>query len=639
MSIVLAKNSGFCYGVKRAVDMAIKAKEDFNKKIYTLGPIIHNNDVVTLLKGKNIFPIEIDEIDNLAEDDVVIIRSHGISLDILNKLKNKKVNIIDATCTYVSSIQKKVQKYYSEGYAILIVGDRSHPEVVGINGWCNNSAIISRDGSDLKDLPKKICVVSQTTEKEDHWENVLGKVIKDCKEILAFNTICSATAVRQKAAEELSKQTEVMIIIGGKNSSNTTKLFEICKRNCANTIHVENAGEIPDYITNKKDCIIGVTAGASTPDWIIREAVSKMSEDKNFEPNEQLEYMKKNDTQISIGQIVEGEVTSVNTSNKEAFVNIGYKSDALLPLSEITKEDNAEMENLIKKGEKVKGKIISLGSEMRPPIISIVELSREDALKEVREAFQNGTILNVKIKETVTGGLVSLYKGIVRLFIPASHIELKHVEDLTEYIGKNFEVNVIELDESKNRTRIVASRREILKEEKKIQEEETWSNLEKDTVVEGEVKRLTDFGAFVQIGEVDGLLHVSEMSWGRVSKSSDVLKIGDKIKVYILDIDKENKKLSLSLKKLQENPWNNVDIKYPLGSIVLGKVVRFSSFGAFVELEPGVDGLVHISQISHKRIEKAEDALKIGENIKAKIVNVDKENKKIGLSIKEVNDI
>lgn len=639
MSIVLAKNSGFCYGVKRAVDIALTAKDEFNKKIYTLGPLIHNNDVVNFLKGKDIFPIELEDIDTLAENDVIIIRSHGISLDILNKLKEKNLYIIDATCTYVSNIQKKVQKYYSEGYNILIVGDRIHPEVIGINGWCNNSAIISRDENDLIKLPKKICVVSQTTEKEEHWEKVLSKVIKECKEIVAFNTICSATEVRQKAAEELSKQTDVMIIIGGKNSSNTTKLFEICKNNCTNTFHVENAGEIPDYIKNKKECIIGVTAGASTPDWIIKEAINKMNEDKTLEFNEQLEYMNKNDTQISIGQIVEGEISSINTANKEAFVNIGYKSDALLPLAEVTKEDNMDLDNLIKKGEKIKGKIISLGSEMKPPIISIVELNRESALKDVKEAFQNKSTITVKIKEVVNGGLVCLYKGIVRIFIPASHIELNHIEDLSLYIGKEFTVNVIEFDEAKNRTRIVASRRGLLKEEKQIQEEETWNKLEKDTVVEGQVKRLTDFGAFIEIDGVDGLLHVSEMSWGRVTKPSEVLKIGDKIKVYILDIDKETRKLSLSLKKLHEDPWNNVNVKYPIGSIVLGKVVRFASFGAFIELEPGVDGLVHISQISHKRIEKSEDVLKIGENIKAKIINVDEQNKKIGLSIKEVNDI
>lgn len=639
MSIILAKNSGFCYGVKRAVDMAIKAKEDFNKRIYTLGPLIHNNDVVNYLKDKDIFPIELEDIDNLKENDVIIIRSHGISMDVLNKLKEKNLKVIDATCTYVSNIQKKVQRYYLEGYAILIVGDRTHPEVIGINGWCNNSAIISRDEKDLGNLPKKICVVSQTTEKQEHWEKVLSKVITECKEIIAFNTICSATKVRQKAAEDLSKKTDVMVIIGGKNSSNTTKLFEICKKNCINTIHVENAGEIPDNIINKKNCIIGVTAGASTPDWIIKEAIIKMSEDKNLELNEQLEYMKKNDTRISIGKIVEGEVTSINTSNKEAFVNIGYKSDALLPLNELTKEDNADLDSLLKKGENIKAKVIRLGSENHPPIISVIELDRENAYKEIKEAFQNKTTITVKVKEAVNGGLVSLYNGIVRLFIPASHIELNHIEDLSSYKGKEFTVNVIEFDESKNNTRIVASRREILKEKKKIQEEETWAKLEKDTIVKGEVKRLTNFGAFIEIGAVDGLLHVTEMSWGRVSKPSDLLKIGDKIDVYILDIDKETKKLSLSIKKLQDDPWNSADIKYPVGSIVLGKVVRFAPFGAFVELEPGIDGLVHISQISHKRIEKAEDILKIGENIKAKIMDVNKENKKIGLSIKEVNDI
>lgn len=636
LNIILSKNSGFCYGVKRAVDMALDIKKEYNKPIYTLGPLIHNSDVVNYLKEKDIYPIELDHIKDLKEEDVVVIRSHGISIDILNKLHDKKLIVIDATCTYVSNIQKKVEKYYKKGYRILIVGDSSHPEVIGINGWCNNTAIISKDGSDLKDLPKKICVVSQTTEKNEHWEQVLSIVVKQCKEILAFNTICSATSVRQMAAENLSKTVDNMIVIGGKNSSNTTKLYEICKNNCVNTIHVENAGEIPDKFINNNSTI-GVTAGASTPDWIIKEAINKMNGENSMQTNEQLEFMEKNNAQIHVGQILEGEIIHVNP--KEAFVNIGYKSDALLPLNEVTKEENADLTNILKSGEKVTGKIIRLGSENYSPIISLIELNRDNAYTEVKEAFNSNDIIKGKVKEVVKGGLILLYKDIIRIFLPASHVELSHVEDLNSYVGKELSVKILEFEEKRNNTRIVASRREILKEIQDKRIEETWSSLEKDTVVDGEVKRLTDFGAFVEIGGVDGLLHVTEMSWGRISSPSQMLKVGDKIKVYILELDKENKKLALSLKKLKEDPWSSADAKYPIGSIVLGKIVRFASFGAFVELEPGIDGLVHISQISHKRVEKAEDVLKIGENIKAKILDLDKENKKIGLSIKEVNNI
>lgn len=637
MNIILADKSGFCFGVERAVTEAISARNKFKKRVYTLGPLIHNNDVVNSLKKKDIYVIEMDDIDVLQEGDVIIIRSHGVPKHILDFFKLKKINVVNATCPYVSNIQKKVEKYYKLGYHILIVGDNKHPEVIGINGWCENTAIVSKDGTDLDELPLKMCIVSQTTEKQSNWEKVLSIVVKKCKEFIAFNTICSATEFRQKAAEYISKKVDMMVVIGGKNSSNTTKLYEICKNNCDNTIHVENSGEIPDNIikTNKIKTI-GVTAGASTPNWIIKEAVLKMSDDKNLELNEQLSYMDRNDTQIILGEKIKGTVISVNS--KEAFLNIGYKSDGILPKSEVTKDDNNNLEELIHTGDELDVKVIRRQNEDGYVVLSKLELDRENAYRELEESNINNVSLKVTVKEDVNGGLVANYKG-ARVFIPASHVELYHVSDLSKYVDKELEVNIIEFKQERKGTRVVASRREILRIEREKREEETWNKLEKDMVVEGEVRRLTDFGAFVDVQGVDGLLHVSELSWGRVNKPDDVLKIGDKIQVYILDINKEKKKLSLSLKKLMEDPWNNVDIKYPVGSVVLGKVVRFANFGAFVELEPGVDALVHISQISHKRIDKPSDALEIGQEIKAKILEVNKENEKIALSVKEVDEI
>lgn len=361
--------------------------------------------------------------------------------------------------------------------------------------------------------------------------------------------------------------------------------------------------------------------------------------ENNIEMNEQLAYMEQNSKHISVGDLVEGEIISLN--DNEAFVNIGYKSEAHLPLKEVTREEGAKLTDIFKVGEKVQGRILSVGSE---PVLSVIELQREEmnrkrqeAQKELKEVFDAKRTVNVKVKEVVKAGLVSEYKA-AKVFIPASHIELYHVDDLSSYVGKELEVHIIEFEEEKRNLRIVGSRREILKAEKIKREEEAWNTLKKDSVVEGEVKRIIDFGAFVDVNGIDGLLHVSEISWGHITNPNDALKIGDKIKVYILDIDAEKKKLSLSMKKLQQNPWDNVDEKYPVGNIVLGKIVRFAGFGAFVELEPGVDGLIHISQISNKRINKPEDALKIGELVKAKILEVDKENKKIGLSIREVEE-
>lgn len=637
MEVILADKAGFCFGVKRAVEEAINTQKKFNKKVYTLGPLIHNSDVVNYLKENNIYPIEMDELPSLNREDVVIIRSHGVPEKTIKSLEEKEVTIINATCPYVSNIQKKVRAYYDQGYSVLIVGDKNHPEVIGINGWCDDKAIISKDGSNLEKLPNKLCVVSQTTEKQSNWEKVLGVVVKNCKEFIAFNTICSATEYRQKSAEDISKKVDMMVVIGGRNSSNTTKLYEICKKNCSNTIHVENSGEIPDSIVkDNKIKTVGITAGASTPDWIIKEAIIKMGDNKELEINEQLAYMDQNDKQIIVGQLVTGKVISV--SSKEAFLNIGYKADGILPKSEVTKDENIDLTELIEVGSELEVKIIKRKNEDGYVVLSRIEIQRENTYKELKELKEKNEVLKVVVKDAVNGGLVSSYKG-ARVFIPASHIELFHVDNLEEYINRELEVKIIEFSTEKNSTKVVASRRDLLKAEKEKKEKETWKRLEKDTIVEGEVKRLADFGAFIDVQGVDGLLHVSEMSWGRIQKPDDVLSIGDKLKVYILDIDKEKKKLSLSTKKLLEDPWNNVEVKYPVGSVVLGKVVRFANFGAFVELEPGVDALVHISQISHKRINKPEEVLNIGEEIKAKILDVNKENKKIGLSIKEVEDM
>lgn len=636
MEIYLADKSGFCFGVKRAVNEALRTKAEYDKRIYTLGPLIHNNDVVNYLKEKDIFPIELEDIDSLGAGDVIIIRSHGIPLKTKKILEDKGIVIIDATCPFVSNIQRIVKKYYDLGYQIVIVGDKAHPEVIGINGWCEDSAIVTKDGAELAGKTVKLCVVAQTTEKQSNWEKVFNVIVKSCKEFYGYNTICKATSERQQSASELSKNVEMMVVIGGKNSSNTTKLFEICSENCKNTIHVENSKEIPYELINKNIESIGVTAGASTPDWIIKEAISKMSEERNMEFNEQQAYMDMHDRQVAVGQVIKGEVFKVN--EKEAFLSIGYKGEGILPKEEVTKDENEKLADLVKVGDIIDVKVIKRKNEDGFVVLSKLELQREAAFDEIKAAKESDATISVLIKEASNAGLVGSYKG-VRVFIPASHVELHHTANLDQYKGKELEVKVIEYTDSNNRTRIVASRRDLLKAEKSKSEEATWSKLEKGATVEGEVKRLADFGAFVEIDGVDGLLHVSEISWGRVNKPSDVLKVGDKVQVYILDVDKENKKLSLSMKKLIENPWNNIDQKYLVGNTVMGTVVRFANFGAFIELEPGVDGLVHISQISDKRIAKPGDALTIGETVKAKIIEVDKENKKIGLSIREADEV
>ncbi|MCD3195951.1 bifunctional 4-hydroxy-3-methylbut-2-enyl diphosphate reductase/30S ribosomal protein S1 [Clostridium botulinum C] len=629
--IKLADKAGFCFGVNRAVDTALNSREKYNKPIYTLGPLIHNNDVVKFLKSKDINSIELEDLDNLKENDVIVIRSHGITPKVFDILKEKKFIIADATCPYVAHIHERVKKYYELGYKIVIVGDSNHPEVIGINGYCNDTAIISKDGLNISKLPAKVCIVAQTTEKQENFQKVTEKIKPLCDELITFNTICNATKIRQEAASILSQNVDTMVVIGGFHSSNTTKLFEICKNNCKNTIHIENVKQIPKELINSSNNI-GVTAGASTPDWIIKEAILKMSEYTNSELNEQLAYMEQNDVKIAVGDTVKGQIISLN--EKEAFINIGHKKDGIIPLKEATRDENVSMKDLFNVGDEIEAKVISLKNSDDCIVLSKIEIEREEAFKEIENAFNNKSQITISIKESVNGGIIGRYKG-VRVFVPASHVELFHVNDLSNYIGQDMQVKIIEFKVNKRVTKIVASRRELLIKAQAEKEEEAWNTLKKDEVIEGEIRRLTSFGAFVDVNGIDGLLHVSEISWGRVEKPEDVLKVGEKVKVFILDIDKENKKLSLSIKKLTDNPWTNIEEKYPIGSIVLGKVVRFADFGAFVQLEPGVDGLVHVSEISYKRINKPSDVLKLNEEVKAKILNVNKDGKRLSLSIKE----
>lgn len=631
-TLILADKAGFCFGVKRAVDEALKVQKQYNKRVYTLGPLIHNNDAVGFLKDNDIYPIELENIGTLKNDDVIIIRSHGVPLSTYNLLKDNGLTVIDATCPFVTNIQKKVNKYHALGYGIVIIGDPNHPEIIGINGWCNNSAIIYKDGKLSGELPKRVCLVSQTTEKQENWKKAVSLVSENCKEVVVFNTICLATEERQGSAESLSKEVDAMIVIGGRNSSNTTKLHEICSSNCAKTIHVERVDEIPnDFLNDEFISKIGVTAGASTPDWIIKEALNKMSSENIQDMNDVLAYMDANEKDIYIGEIIKGKVISI--SKDGVFVGISYKAEAIIPKEEISYDENISLGDLFKIGDEVEGKVIQRRNDNGYVVLSRKEIEKESVLEELNNLYENNENIEVKVKEVINGGLLSLYKGI-KVFIPASLVAISHIEDLSQVKNQTLLVRLIEFKKTNRETKIVASRKQLLLEEKENKEKIAWESFNLDDVCEGTVLRLTTFGAFVNINGVDGLLHISEMGWGKVTDPLKVLKIGETVKVKIIGLDKENRKLALSMKALIANPWDNIEDKYPISNIALGKVVRFSDFGAFVELEPGVDGLVHISQISHQKIEKPSDVLKIGENVKVKIINVNKEEKKIALSIK-----
>lgn len=631
--VKLAKEAGFCFGVKRAVDAAIKIQHEYCKKIYTLGPLIHNNDVVSYLQDNNIYSVRLDEISNLSEGDIIVIRSHGVPKETLNLLEEKGLIVKNATCPYVSNIQRKVEKYYNDGYQIIILGDKNHPEVIGINGWCNNTAIITR-GDELPDIPcHKVCVVSQTTEKKENWNKLLEKLSKYTLNIEKFNTICAATEVRQNSAEELSKRVDYMIVIGGKHSSNTTKLYQISSNNCE-TIHIENASELSnDFLDKCKNKKIGITAGASTPDWIIREVISIM--EQNSSNQEQLDLMAEYDKQFKAGDEVQGEILS-KTIDGVVISLVGYKADGIIPLKELTLQgDPKEYADSLNIGDTLQARIISRKvNEDGYVVLSRTVFEKEKVYDELQKLFDEDTVFEVKISEVKEKGLVAYYKG-ARIFIPQSQIDIKYVENKEALKDTTMEVKLIEFVKGRN-SKIIASRRVILEKDAAEKEAKAWESFNVGDVVKAEVKRFTSFGAFAEVNGVDGLIHLSQISWKHVAKAEDVLKKGDIIDVKIIDLDKEAKKLSLSIKQLTPEPWENVTEKYPVDSVVLGTVVRINDFGAFVELEPGLDGLVHISKISEERIEHPSQVLSIGEEVKARILSVDEEKKRISLSIKDV---
>ena len=624
--VKVAENKGFCHGVLRAVnelDKAVNTKEK-NKNIHTLGEIIHNKEVIRYFSRKNVTIVQKENIDNLKNnEDLLVIRAHGIPKDTENVLKENNIEYIDATCGKVKIIHKKVRDYYEDGYDILIVGNKDHPEIIGANSYCDYKAKFFYNGKlDGEISSDKVCILSQTTEKYENFEEAVNLANKICKNVVHLNTICDATFLRQRDAAELAKNVDYMIIVGDKLSSNSNKLYEVSKKYCEKSIIIERASDLnkdilKDIILNSD--VVGITSGASTPDWIMKEVI--------------LMIENRTDNNMKIGKLLLGKITHVN--EKEIILDINDEVKAVLPITEISVDEKNNFNDIFNIGNEIEGKIISLNNSEGNVVLSRLEVFREKSLATLKDIFNNGDRVVVLVKEDVKGGVIAEYKGI-KLFIPASHLDFVHIENLNEFTGKELEVKILEMKEEKNQYKIIGSRRAVLEEEKKIREIQVWNSLSLGDVIEGEVKRINTFGAFVDINGVDGLLHISEISWGRIEKVSDVISIGDKITTKIIGIDVENQKLSLSMKVLQQDPWSNIEEKYPVGAIVLGKVVRFADFGAFIELEPSVDALVHISQISHKRVNDISEFLEIGQEVKAKIVEINKENKRIELSIKVI---
>lgn len=625
MEIILAKSAGFCFGVKLAVDCVYeKSKED---KIYTYGPIIHNKNVVKDLEKQGVEIIE-----NLERDinGKVIIRSHGVPPSVYKLLEQKNIEYVDCTCPFVKKIHRIVDENYKQGKRVIIIGNKNHPEIIGINGFCDNTALIANSIEEFNNLDiennKEYILVSQTTFDITVFEKLLQGIKNN--NIKVFNTICSATNDRQKEALELSKQVDYMIVLGDTSSSNTQKLYEICKKNCENTYLCETIKDL--QLNNfKKNVKIGITAGASTPPAIIKEALNKMNEMENMSFEEMLNESFKT---LHNGSVVKGSV--IRVTDNEVFVNLGYKADGVIEKSEFSNDANINLKNEVSVGDEIEVFVIKVNDGDGNVVLSRKRLEMNKGFDELEEAFNNKSILKGKIVDVIKGGLIANINN-VRVFVPSSQISNKFVQDLNSFKGKEFDFNIIEFNKSKRR--IIAGRRDLVQSMEDEAKAKVYENIKVGDKLEGTVSRIVDFGAFVDLGGVDGLIHISELSWGRVKKVSDVLKEGDKVTVYVLEVNKDKNKISLSLKDSEKNPWVLAKDKYKISDVVEGKVVRLVDFGAFVELEEGVDGLVHISQICQKHIAKPEEALSIGQVVKAKVTEIDTDNKKISLSIKEVD--
>lgn len=642
--VEVAPHAGFCFGVKGSVD-AVNALLDQGRRITTLGPVIHNPTVVEGMRARGAaIAGTMEEV----EGDTVVIRSHGAPRAVHEYFASKGVKVVDTTCPFVARIHRRVSEASASGQTVIIVGEEGHAEVAGIRGWVEGAPChVVYSMEEVESLPPiaQALVVAQTTTPQEHYDALCARIKEKIPCCDVFGSICRTTTVRQREARELAGRADVMLVIGGSNSSNTRKLYALCAGLCKRTYFIESAEQAAKIPLQKQDHI-GITAGASTPDEIIKEVVTIMSElDKTItpqtdapveaqEPTQDSEFaaeFEKTLVSIRPGQTVTG--TIVQVTDSEVCVNIGYKSDGLVPVAElITQENHREA---YKVGDEIEVEVVKVNDGEGNVLLSqknIINRKNWDALVV---KYENNEYVEGTGKDVVKGGLIVDVDGI-RTFVPASQLSERYVEKIDQFVGKPLKLKIIEVDKQKRR--LVASRKAVLAEESAAIKAAVWEKLEVGATIHGIVRRLTDFGAFVDIGGVDGLIHITDLSWGRVKHPSEVVKPNDEVDVLVLALDRERERISLGLKQTKPKPWETAQVNYPVGSICEGKVVRIVTFGAFVELEPGLDGLVHISQISNTRINKVEDALTVGDMVRVRILDVNPEAKRISLSIREAAD-
>lgn len=625
MEIIVASNAGFCFGVDRAVKMTLEELEKEGERVYSYGSLIHNPQTVTELEGKGLTTLE--RFEGL-EEGRLIFRSHGVPEAVQKKAEQMGLTVVDCTCPYVKAVHKRVKTYYDNDYKIVIVGDPEHPEVIGINGWCNDQAFIINSEDEARKLPRlnRVCVVSQTTNRLEKFQ-VLSDIVREkSEEAEVFNTICNATRTRQDSAAELAQRVDAMIVIGGKTSSNTTKLAEISRKYCNNVYLIETVEELALQELQNFNTI-GITAGASTPDRIIKEAVKVM---ENYNKDEMMEAIESSFKRINRGEVLKGTVLYV--TNNEVMVNINYKSDGIITRDELSKDGDVNPKDLFKVGDEIDVFVVKLDDGEGNVVLSAKRVGFIKDWEVLEESFKNEEIVEAKVINAVKGGLTVMVNS-VNGFMPASQISMNYVSDLNQFKGKTLRAKIIDFDIQKRR--MILSRKAIEKTESDAKRKALWETIEVGKTLAGTVQRLTDFGAFVDLGGIDGLIHISDLAWFRVKHPSDVLKEGDKVEVKVLAFDMDKNRISLGLKQTTEEPWEVFVRDYKVGDILEGEIVNILDFGAFVRVIKGVDGLLHVSQISKEHVEKPSDVLKLGQKLLVKITEINEADKKISLSAKD----
>ncbi|MCD7845144.1 MAG: bifunctional 4-hydroxy-3-methylbut-2-enyl diphosphate reductase/30S ribosomal protein S1 [Oscillospiraceae bacterium] len=698
MELRLAKSAGFCFGVSRAVAMTEKALAQ--GPVWSLGELIHNGAEVARLEQAGLRTAK--TVEEVPSGVPVVLRSHGVSRRERERLEEKDCQIIDATCPKVARIHQIVAQASAQGRQVVIFGEPSHPEVRGITGWCRGAAVVPdlaafRQWAEQVSLPQdaELTVAFQTTSNKENSEQNINSLKKVYTKAQFFDTICEATSIRQNEARRLSGESSAMVVVGGLHSANSVHLAEICRQRCDTVLFVQNADELePDALSGFET--VGITAGASTPSWIIKEVVSKMNESEIVKdepvveentaaeetapveetapaaetapveetapaaeaaPVEEAPAQEEapaaeeaapeapaNGGEMTFDQMLEESIKTIHNGDTvtgvvagvgatEISIDLPTKHSGYIPASEFTNDKpGVDINDLVKVGEEIQAIVVQVNDVEGTVKLSKRRLDAERSWREVQTCMEEGTVLEGRVSEENKGGVVINQKG-VRVFIPASQTGLNRGEPMTGLVGQTVRYRITEVDKKKHK-RVVGSIRSVLVRERKEKAEKIWAEIEKGKVYQGTVKSMTSYGAFVDIGGVDGMVHVSEISWDRIRKPDDVLSVGQEVEVYVINFDPEKRKISLGYRKPEDNPWLKFTAAFNEGDVATVKIVKLMPFGAFAEVLGGVDGMIHISEIATRRIGKPDEVLSVGQEVDAKITAIDNEKQKISLSIR-----